>query len=324
MIYQKYTVMNNTQEYPLITIVTPTYNRGKFIVETVESVLSQSYPNIEYIVVDDGSTDNTACILEAYKDRIILVQQANIGQVKTLNNVWKHCRGKYIGYLSSDDLLYPNAIDELVRQIEKDNSFVCVFPDSELIDVHSKVIKRNICRQFDLSETLVTQECYIGPGAIFRKDAFELVGGWREDLRLAPDREFWIRLSSLGRIEMNQKVLAKYRIHPDSGVVKETSESVGQEYLRVLDDFYSSNNIPAHLFRRKNEAYGYAYLLMARNCFRSNNFRRGKELYSIACQLHPAFRSYKFKLRLIRNVISRPIRILISNLKALFATRRVS
>lgn len=315
--------MNNFHDSPLISIITPTYNREKFIVETVESVLSQTYKNIEYIVVDDGSTDNTLNILDRYKNKIKIINQANMGQVKTLNNAWKNCHGKYIGYLSSDDLLYPNAIHELVTQIEKDNSIVCVFPDSELIDEFSNVVKKNVCRPFDLAETLVTQECYIGPGAIFRKDAFELVGGWCEDLKLAPDREFWIRLSSLGRIEMNQQILAKYRTHPDSGVVKEVSEVVGQEYLRVLDNFYSSNDIPTELSKRKNEAYGYAYLLLARNCFRSGKFIRGKELYVIACKLYPELSSYKYKLRLIRNVLSRPLRRLHSNLQALFRKGRM-
>ena len=309
--------MSQTSEQPLVSIVTPTYNREKYILETVDSMLAQTYQNIEYIVVDDGSTDNTLNVLEKYKGKIKVESHTNVGQVRTLNRAWQSCHGKYIGYLSSDDLLYPNAIAELVAQIEKDASIVCVFPDSELIDEFSQVVKKNVCRPFDLSETLITQECYIGPGAIFRKDAFDQVGGWREDLRLAPDREFWIRLCSLGRIDMCQSVLAGYRTHPDSGVVKEVTEEVGQEYLRVLDDYFKGPNIPPEILMRKNESYGYAYLLLARNSFRAGNFSRGFQLYSTACKRHAPLKGVEFKLRLIRNVISRPIRRVLSYFQAL-------
>lgn len=308
--------MSKIAEQPLVSIVTPTYNREKYILETVHSMLAQTYRNIEYIVVDDGSTDNTLEILEKYKEKIKIESHANIGQVKTLNRAWKNCKGKYIGYLSSDDLLYPNAVEELVALIEKDTSIVCVFPDSELIDEFSQVVKKNVCRPFDLAETLITQECYIGPGAIFRKDAFDQIGGWREDLRLAPDREFWIRLSSLGRIEMRNLVLAGYRTHPDSGVVKEVTEEVGREYLRVLDDYFSSLNIPLEILKRKNESYGYAYLLLARNSFRAGKFARGIQLYSTACIHYEPLKGYKFKLRLVRNVVSRPVRRLLSYFQA--------
>ena len=316
--------MTNQSEQPLVSIVTPTYNREKYILETIDSMLAQTYQNIEYIVVDDGSTDNTLKILEKYKGKIKIESHANVGQVKTLNRAWQSCSGKYIGYLSSDDLLYPNAITELVAQIDKDSSIVCVFPDSELIDEFSQVVKKNVCRPYNLSETLITQECYIGPGAIFRKEAFDKIGGWREDLRLAPDREFWIRLSSLGRIDMCQLVLAGYRTHPDSGVVKEVTEEVGKEYLRVLDDYFSSTNIPTDLLKRKNESYGYAYLLLARNSFRAGNFARGIQLYSTACVHHAPLKGYKFKLRLVRNVVSRPVRRVISYLQALTRSRRRS
>ena len=307
--------MNSSLNLPLVSIVTPTYNRERYILETVESVLSQTYPKIEYIVVDDGSTDGTLAVLEGYKEKIKVEAQENMGQVKTLNNAWAKCSGKYIGYLSSDDVLYPSAISELVALLEKDSSIVCVFPDSDLIDEFSRVIKRNVCRPFDLSETVVTQECYIGPGAIFRKDVFDQLGGWRSDLRLAPDREFWIRMSSIGRIEMCRTVLAGYRTHPDSGVVKEISEEVSREYIRVLDEYYSSAEVPENIAVRKDEAYGYAYLLLARNSFRGGNFRRGFGLYKVACNRCADLKRYKFKLQLVRNVVSRPIRRLFSFLR---------
>ncbi|WP_428825253.1 glycosyltransferase [Azonexus sp. IMCC34842] len=309
--------LNPTQNFPLVSIVTPTYNQAEYLAETIESVLSQTYPNIEYIVLDDGSTDNTQEVLKQFDGRIRHERHANIGQAQTLNKGWNLCEGKYIGYLSSDDLLYPNAISELVVLLEKEQSIVCVFPDSNLIDNFSRVAKRNICHAFDLSDTVVRQECYIGPGAIFRKTAFDSLGGWRADLKLAPDREFWIRISSLGRIEMCNSVLAGYRMHPDSISYKDVSENISREYLRVLDGYFSGSNVPKNIADRQNEAYGYAYLLLARNSFRAGNIRRGIELYGVACSHCADLRGHKFKARLLRNVVSRPIRRLISFFRAM-------
>lgn len=309
---------------PLVSIVTPTYNQAEYLAETIESVLSQTYPNIEYIVLDDGSTDNTQEVLSQFGGRIRHERHANIGQALTLNKGWSLCKGKYIGYLSSDDILYPSAVSELVVLLEKEQSIVCVFPDSNLIDKFSHVVKRNVCSPFYLSDTVVRQECYIGPGAIFRKTAFDLLGGWRADLKLAPDREFWIRISSLGRIDMCNSVLAGYRMHPDSISYKDVSEDVSREYLRVLDDYFSGGSVPEDIADRKNEAYGYAYLLLARNSFRGGNVRRGIELYQVACSHCVDLKGYKFKFRLLRNVVSRPIRRVISFLRAMiYFGRRV-
>lgn len=307
---------------PLVSIVTPTYNQAGYISETIESVLRQDYPNIEYIVLDDGSNDNTSEVLKKFEGRIFYERHDNMGQARTLNKGWSLCKGKYIGYLSSDDLLYPHAISRLVNLLEADDTVVCAFPDSDLIDSLSNITKRNVCRPFDLTDTLVRQECYIGPGAIFRKSVFDCLGGWRADLKLAPDREFWIRISSVGEIHMCDEVLAAYREHPESTSYREVSETVGREYLRVLDDYFSGVNIPVDVAARKEEAYGYAYMLLARNNFRAGNILRGMAMYKTACNHHPELEKYQYKLRLIRNTISRPARRILSIFKGLINPRR--
>lgn len=314
--------MDSANCVPLVSIITPTYNQAEYLAETIESVLSQTYPNIEYIVIDDGSTDNTPEVLRRFDGRIRYERQDNIGQARTLNKGWNLCKGKYIGYLSSDDLLYKNAVSELVALLEEDGSIVCAFPDSNLIDGFSRVTKRNVCRPFDLSDTVVRQECYIGPGAVFRKVAFDTLGGWRPDLKLAPDREFWIRISSLGEIKMSNSVLAGYRMHPASISYKDVSEEVSREYLRVLDDYFSGNGVPIDIAKRKNEAYGYAYMLLARNSFRAGNIGRGVELYNVACGYYSDLKRYEFKFRLVRNVVSRPIRRAASTIRAIINSRR--
>lgn len=304
-------------DFPLVSIITPAYNQAEFLVETIESVLAQDYKNIEYIVLDDGSTDATREILARYNGKIRWQRHDNLGQARTLNKGWAMSKGEIIGYLSSDDIIYPGAIRKLVEILKKDKSIVCVFPDSDLIDNKSRIVKKNVCRPFNLAELVIRQECYIGPGALFRRAAFNSIGGWKPELKLAPDREFWIRLANYGRFEFCREVLAGYRMHQRSISYKDVSEEAGREYLRVLDDYYSSVSPSSDISSRKSEAYGYVHLILSRNSFRSGQFRRGWQLYKEACSLHPPLSDMKIKATLIRNVVSKPIRIALSAARSL-------
>ena len=306
------------EHFPLVSIVTPAYNQAEYLAETIESVLAQDYPNIEYIVLDDGSTDSTPDLMLRFAENIQGERHDNMGQARTLNKGWARSTGKYIGYLSADDLIYPNAVRKLVEMLEADDSIVCAFPDCDLIDNRSRVIRKNISKPFNLINLIVQQECYIGPGAVFRRSAFEDVGGWKPELKLAPDREFWIRLAKHGRLEMCNETLAGYRLHVQSISYKEVSEEVGREYLYVLDEYFRSGSVEPDIDLRKSEAYGYAHLLLARNCFRAGQLTRGTQLYREACRLHPQLSNIKVKVRIARNILSKPLRTALSAARSLF------
>lgn len=310
----------NPKEFPLVTIVTPTYNQAEYLAETIESILAQTYPNIEYIVINDGSTDSTEEVLNLYRDRVTCITQENMGQSATLNKGWAMAKGKYIGYLSSDDILYPNAIKELTSAIEK-NNYVCVFPDSDLIDSNGKVIKKHVCKSFELEELIVNQECYIGPGALFKKEAFIKHGGWDASLKLAPDREFWIRISQNGDFYFLQKALAGYRLHPKSISYSELSESFSSEYLRVLDNYFNTFMVPVSIKKRKNEAYAKAKLIVVRNFLRSFKFSKAFKVYREAIILWPKILSPKFILILLRSVLGKPIRLFLGKIKSILSPR---
>lgn len=304
-------------EHPLVTIVTPTFNQAKFVGETIESVLAQTYPNIEYIVLDDGSTDDTKQVLAPYSARATIESQQNMGQARTLNKGWGMARGEYLAYLSSDDVLYPDAITRLVQVLEEDRSRVCAFPDCDLIDEESRVIKRTLCRPFDLADLVVKQECYIGPGAVFRRDAFGKAGGWKPELRLAPDREFWIRLARYGSFHFVRETLAGYRMHPSSISYSDVSEQTAMEYIQVLDNFFAGPEVPPEIAARQDEAYGHALMILARNALRSGRISRGRHFYGQACKRHPPLRAVGYKLRLVRHVVSKPTRIALYRIRTL-------
>ena len=298
----------NLEKFPLVSIITPTFNQAEYLAETIESVLIQDYPNIQYIVIDDGSTDSTVEVLKKYGSRVNWFTQTNAGQANTLNRGWQMCAGVYIGYLSSDDLLFPQAISKLVNFLQNDASVCMVYPNCDLIDPKSFVIKKRVCREFDYDLLVVGQECHIGPGALFRREQYEIVGGWKPNLRLAPDREFWMRLGKHGRIAMLDEVLAGYRMHPKSISYFETNPRVAEEYLVVLDDFFNQKNVPSRLVDRKIEAYSNAILILARAHFRNFHITEGFAKYKEAVTIYPPNRSFRTIILLTRSIISKPIR----------------
>src|SRR5580765_5132910 len=103
---------------PTVTVVTPAYNQADFLRDTIESVLSQDYPNIEYVVLDDGSTDDTPKILAEYGDRFVWESQKNMGQTPTINKGWAMTSGEIITWLNSDDTYLEGAVRRAVEHFD--------------------------------------------------------------------------------------------------------------------------------------------------------------------------------------------------------------
>ena len=102
---------------PLVTIVTPSYNQGRFIRATIESVLAQDYPAIEYIIMDGGSTDETAAIASEYKERLTFISESDRGQSHAINKGFRMARGEIVSWINSDDIILPGAVGHAVRAL---------------------------------------------------------------------------------------------------------------------------------------------------------------------------------------------------------------
>src|SRR3981081_4557960 len=102
---------------PLVTVVTPAYNQGRFIAATIESVLSQDYPNVEYLIIDGASTDETAAVVKRYEDRLTFVSEPDRGQSDAINKGFRRARGRYVAWLNSDDIFLPGAITQAVAAL---------------------------------------------------------------------------------------------------------------------------------------------------------------------------------------------------------------
>jgi glycosyltransferase involved in cell wall biosynthesis len=237
-------ISSQKKHFPLVSIVTPTYNQAEYLAETIESVLSQTYSNIEYIVIDDGSTDNTQEVLSRFDSRIRHERHSNVGQAKTLNRGWAMSSGSLLGYLSSDDRLVPDAVARLVEGLSQHMEAAVVYCDYDLIDAKGRRFRSVKAGDFSISRLTVDLVCQPGPGALFRREVFERSGGWNESLRQVPDFEFWLRASRFGYFIRVPEILAHYRIHEESASFRPISAERSMEVVRVMTGYWDGVDSP--------------------------------------------------------------------------------
>lgn len=271
-----------TQTLPLVSIVTPAYNQAEYLAETIESVLAQDYPHIEYIVIDDGSTDNTQSVLERFHGRLRYERQENMGQARTLNKGWAMAGGALIGYLSSDDRLDPKAVSQLVQALTQHPEAVVAYCDFELIDIKSRVFRKVRTEDYDSKRLSVDLVCQPGPGALFRRSVFDSTGGWAESLRQVPDFEFWLRAARSGSFVRVPKLLAQYRIHEGSASFRPTSFERSMEIVNVMDGYWNGQSNPV-----ASKSMATARLLAAKSHAQSGRIKESMVQFGKALRHQP-------------------------------------
>jgi glycosyltransferase involved in cell wall biosynthesis len=209
---------------------------GCFLEETIQSVLSQDYPNVEYIVMDGGSTDETLAILEKYKGRLEFCSGADGGTADAINQGFARTHGSVFAYLNADDIYLPGAISTGMRLLASEPDAGVVYGDSNWVDEKGRVLAPIPVRPYDAA--LLSQECFISqPAAFIRREAFELAGRMDPNLQYAYDYDLWIRISRLYPMRKVDGVLATSRMHQGNKTVGQRRR-VLRETLRVLESHY--------------------------------------------------------------------------------------
>lgn len=259
----------------ILSIVTPTYNQSQYLEETIESVLGQINEFVEFIVINDGSTDETFQILERYREDITVIHRENCGQSETLNFGWSICNGKYLTYLSSDDVLYKDSLKSVLDFVEKFSDYGVLYFDYDIIDSRSRFVKKAKTKEFVLSELQCDLICHPGLFAIFKKEVFEYTNGWNPSLKQVPDFDFWLRASKSFAFKHLDFVVGGYRVHDNSASFRAISITRASEIVTVIKDFYEFNTCN----RAKNTtikiALSNAYLICAKLNFQSKRFILG-------------------------------------------------
>jgi glycosyltransferase involved in cell wall biosynthesis len=279
--------LNDRRGVPLVSIVIPSYNHARYLEAAIDSILAQDYPNIELIVIDDGSTDGSAEILKRYGGRFHWELQANQGQVATQNRAWLMSRGEILAYLGADDVLLPQAVSRSVSCLEANPHAVLAYCDFNFIDPNGRPIRRIRTPEFSYRDMLAKAACPPGPGAFFRRWAFDKAGLWDRDLHTMLDYDYWLRLGLHGPFVRIPEVLALYRVHPGQLTFSRMNERMSEEPVRIVSRVLENPALPRELLQFSNQALGNAHLSSAQLHFRGGRYRLGMRSLREAWRLYP-------------------------------------
>jgi len=223
------------KSYPTISLITPSLNQGNFIEETILSVLAQEYPDLEYLVMDGGSSDDTLKILEKYRAHLKWVSESDNGQTQAINKGLRLARGSIVGYLNADDLLLPGALWKVAEIFNSDPDALWLTGKCRIVDEQNREIRKFITNYKNVllqvrSFPLLLMTNYISqPATFWRREVLDTLGYLNEDLHFVMDYEYWLRLYSKQAPVFLPEYLATFKIHPAS---KTTSSGHKDAYIR--------------------------------------------------------------------------------------------
>lgn len=234
-------------KWPRITIITPSFNQGEFIEETIKSILNQNYPNLEYFVVDGGSTDNTLDIIRKYEDKIDWwVSEPDRGQSHAINKGLARATGEIINFINSDDVLFPGALRRVAQCYLKYCGKVGLIvganarisPEGKILRISSPPSRLALAPRSSIIP--------IGqPSTFFTRTAVKITGGFREDLHATMDRDFYRRVLEMGgKIVRLKALVGAIRNHQRAKGCAQT-ELWRQESPELL-----AENLPCALIRK--------------------------------------------------------------------------
>ncbi len=208
--------MIEEKEMPLVSVVVPCYNHEKYVKETIESIINQTYKNIELIVIDDGSKDNSVSVIQELADKygFTFIHRANKGLSATLNEALKWCNGQYVSFIASDDIMRTYKIEEQVEYLEKYTETIGVFGAVEVLykNGYKKEIVANK-KSYSFDDIFLHKHNLPAPTSMIRIENIKKIGGFREDF-IIEDWVMWLDLTKDGgKLDYLDRVFASYRRH---------------------------------------------------------------------------------------------------------------
>jgi glycosyltransferase involved in cell wall biosynthesis len=227
--------------YPKISIVTPSFNQGQFIEQTILSVLEQNYPNLEYIIIDGGSTDSSVKIIRKYEKFLAYwVSEPDKGQSDAINKGLLKCTGEIFNWLNSDDYYEPNAFFKIAEGFSNKNTLaVCGFQNR--VDGEGNILNKNRTQIFDSKYQTMGFLLYEQLGTFLRFSTIEKLGNLNVNLHYAMDLEWWFKFLLFfdsENILMIDHTIANFRVYPNS----KTGSKDSQLYNELLNIFYKFLN----------------------------------------------------------------------------------
>jgi glycosyltransferase involved in cell wall biosynthesis len=251
---------------PKISIIVPTLNQARFIEETIQSVLSQNYPNLELIVLDGGSTDGTLDILQKYSDSLTWISEPDKGQVDAINKGLKMVTGDIVAYLNSDDIYTPNALLTVGK-------YFLDHPDAQIVtgkcvninengDEVRPLVKhyKNFWLLLGVDSFLMVLDYVSQPSTFWRTELVNTIGFFDPQFRNAMDYDFWMRIPRHNKLNFINQYLSKFRIYPTS-ITSSNSRAQYDDELRVASRYASPFQRILHVIHAEISCWIYTNIL---------------------------------------------------------------
>jgi glycosyltransferase involved in cell wall biosynthesis len=244
---------------PLVSIVTPSFNKGPYIEETLLSIRNQTYKNIEHIVIDGGSTDETLSILKKYSPVLVWVSEPDKGQSDAINKGWRIAKGDIIAYLNADDTYLPNAVEIAVNFFLKHPETAMIYGDGIFSDEKGKFLMNFKAGEFKLKNLVFCKDNILQPAVFLRKTVFETIGDVDADLHLAMDLDYWIRTGLRYKVNYIPQQLATAKIYLDAKSSAQMHKYV-REYEHILEKIFSNPQLPPDIKLIEKDAFNFVYV----------------------------------------------------------------
>ena len=220
---------------PLVSIIVPSYNQGRFIRRTLESILTQDYRPLELIVIDGGSTDETVSILEEFSSAPELqwVSERDSGVVEAVNKGFARATGEIAGIQSSDDFYLPGAIRAGVEALQADPKLAFVFGDIAKVDADGRELSRTQLAPYSLENVLTMRTWIPQPSTFFRLALAKSCGGWREEVPYAADTDLWLRMALRYPARKIDRLMAERSMHEAQRDTQ--GQRIVRDYARAID-----------------------------------------------------------------------------------------
>lgn len=234
---------------PKVSIITPSFNQGSYIEETINSVLSQTYENIEYIIIDGGSTDSTISILSKYEGKVsAVISEPDAGQADAINKGLRMASGEFLTWLNSDDLLERDAIERCVNEFLENPGIGFVYGNVKLINERSVVVGMLNGEQVSRPSVFFNLDLPIPQqGGVWRRDVSNAIGLLDDQWHYVLDREFFLRICLNSDVRYLNETLGSFRLHHQS-----KSVSNGTAWISELPALYSKL-VESSLWRTRME-----------------------------------------------------------------------
>jgi glycosyltransferase involved in cell wall biosynthesis len=229
---------------PLVSIITPSLNQGFLIRETIKSVITQDYPNIEYIVIDGGSSDGTIPILQEFQQHLYWISEPDRGQSDAINKGWKLAKGEIISWLNSDDTLLPGAVSKCVESFQTMPEISALYGDCDYIGPHGAVISSYPTQPFNYKNLVTSTVNFLPQPATFvRRSLIEKVGLLDDSLHFAMDLDYWLRAGLISDFRYLPERLATLRLHSSAKSLNQL-HGFASEIIEIYQRFFSRNDLP--------------------------------------------------------------------------------